>query len=281
MGNETKARRTSARHVWLHINWRSCTIVVVALSLLLVIATMGSNTWTADSYSTSHYSKRLKTTVIDLTMKAGLSIDEVLVVGREKTKNSDLATAIGIIRGDPILTYDLSAARQRILRLGWVADAEIERRIPDTIYIRLIERKPIAIWQRNKKFVLIDAKGAVIGDSETEHHQNLTLIVGIGAPLHASKLIDMLRTHPTLMDRVSEAIRVADRRWNLRFDNNVYVRLPEANPQVAWSRLAELQTGYELLERDIVAIDLRIPERLILRMRPGTARQIHTPGEHT
>ena len=91
----------------------------------------------------------------------------------------------------------------------------------------------------------------------------------------------MLYTHPQLMDRVAAAIRVADRRWNLRLDNDIDVRLPEENPQAAWDRLAKLQAEHKLLERDIIAIDLRVPERLVVRMRPAATMRLRTPGEHT
>jgi cell division protein FtsQ len=167
------------------------------------------------------------------------------------------------------------------MKLGWVANAEVERRLPNTIFVRLFERAPVAVWQRNGKFLLVDSEGVVIGESGAGQRSDLTLIVGAKAPRHASTLLVMLDTQPQLMERVVAAVRVADRRWNLRLDNGIDVRLPEVNPQAAWDRLAELEAEHKLLERDIIVIDLRLPERLVVRMRPLETRRPRIPGEHT
>jgi cell division protein FtsQ len=255
-------------------------VMVTCASLLFVTTTVGS-VWMVRVGIFSTVVEQLKITAVDLTVKAGLTVHDVLVVGRRKTKRSDLLSAIDVQRGDPILVFDPSAARRRVVSLGWIADAEVERRLPNTIYVRLFERTPIAIWQRNGIFSLVDAEGVVIAEGRDEHRRKLPLIVGAKAPSHASTLIVMLRTQPQLMEQMVAAVRVADRRWNLRFANKIDVRLPEENPQAAWDRLAELEAEHKLLERDIIAIDLRIPERLVVRMRPAAARRLRSPGEHT
>ncbi len=260
---------------------RIVAVAAFTLTSLLVVAAATGGVWATRSGAVTALADRLQTAVFGITVEAGLTIEEILVVGRRETKRSELVSAIGVRRGDPILAFDPAAARQRILNLGWIADARVERRLPGTIYIRLVERKPIAIWQRNGQFALVDANGVVIGDSDVKDRHDLTLIVGAEAPQHASTLLVMLYTHPQLMDRVAAAIRVADRRWNLRLDNDIDVRLPEENPQAAWDRLAKLQAEHKLLERDIIAIDLRVPERLVVRMRPAAAMRLQASGEHT
>jgi cell division protein FtsQ len=219
--------------------------------------------------------------MVAVTIRAGLTVDDVLVAGRRETKRSDLLSAIDAQRGDPIIVFDPTAARQRVMNLGWVADAKVERRLPNTIYVRLSERSPVAVWQRNGEFSLVDAEGVVIGESSAGQRRDLTLIVGAEAPRHASTLLVMLDTQPQLMERVVAAVRVADRRWNLRLNNGIDVRLPEINPQAAWDHLAELEAEHKLLERDIILIDLRLPERLVVRMRPLEGRRPRAPGEHT
>ena len=277
----TTAARNASRRTSVHTKWRRiATVFVVALSTSLVAAAAGG-VWEFRSGVATALVNQLQTTLLDLTVEAGLTIEEILVVGRHETKRSDLMSAIDARRGDPILAFKPSAARRRLLELGWIADANVERRIPDTIFVHLVERRPIAIWQHNGQFALVDADGAVIGDSDVKDSRGLTLIVGAEAPRHAATLLTMLNTHPKLMERVAAAVRVSDRRWNLRFDNDVDVRLPEENPQAAWDRLAELQAEHGLLERDIIAIDLRVPERLVVRVRPAAAIRLRTPGEHT
>ena len=255
-------------------------VVITCVSVLFLIATTGG-AWTARSGVLGEAVGYLKITMVGLTMRAGLTVDDVLVVGRRETRRSDLLSAIGAQRGDPIIVFDPAAARERVLNLGWVADAEVERRLPNTIFVRLLERTPVAVWQRNGTFSLVDSEGAVIGKNKSGQRRDLTLIVGADAPKHASTLLAMLDTQPQLMERVVAAIRVAERRWNLQLDNGIDIRLPEANPQAAWDRLAELEAEHKLLERDIIAIDLRLPERLVVRMRPLETRRPRAPGEHT
>ena len=276
----TAATQHASRRTSVHTKWRrTVTLFVVALSTSLFVAAAGG-VWAFRSGVTTEFAIRLQTTMLDMTVETGLTIEEILVVGRHETKLSDLMSAIDARRGDPILTFKPSTARRRLLQLGWIADANVERRIPNTIYVHLVERRPIAIWQHNEQFALVDADGMVIGDSDVKDSRGLMLIVGTEAPRHAATLLTMLNTHPQLMERVVDAVRVADRRWNLRFDNDVDVRLPEENPQAAWDRLAELQVEHSLLERDIIAIDLRVPERLVVRVSPAVAIRLRTPGEH-
>lgn len=276
-----RPRRTSAsarkRTSWFRTK---AGIVTGCVSLLFLLATAGG-VWTVRSGTLGEAVGLLKITMVAATIKAGLTVDDVLVVGRRETKRSDLLSAIDARRGDPIIVFDPAAARQRVLNLGWVANAEVERRLPNTIFVRLSERTPVAIWQRNGEFSLVDSEGVVIGESSAGHRRDLTLIVGEEAPRHASTLLVMLDTQPQLMERVVAAVRVADRRWNLRLDNGIDVRLPEANPQAAWDRLAALEAEHKLLGRDIIVIDLRLPERLVVRMRPSETRRPRAPGEHT
>ena len=242
---------------------------------------MVGSVWAVRNNALDEIVELFKATIVTVTVNAGLTVDDVLVVGRQETKRSDLLSAIDAQRGDPIIIFNPAAARQRIMNLGWVANAEVERRLPSTIFVRLFERTPVAIWQRNGKFSLVDSDGVVIGKSNAAQHRDLTLIIGAKAPIHTSTLLVMLDTQPQLMERVVAAVRVADRRWNLQLDNGIDVRLPEKNPQVAWDHLAKLETEHKLLERDIVVIDLRLPDRLVVRMRPLETRRPRITGEHT
>ena len=242
---------------------------------------MVGSVWAVRNSALDEIVELFKATIVTVTVNAGLTVDDVLVVGRQETKRSDLLSAIDAQRGDPIIIFNPTAARQRIMNLGWVANAEVERRLPSTIFVRLFERTPVAIWQRNGKFSLVDSDGVVIGKSNAAQHRDLTLIIGAKAPIHTSTLLVMLDTQPQLMERVVAAVRVADRRWNLRLDNGIDVRLPEKNPQVAWDHLAKLEAEHKLLERDIVVIDLRLPDRLVVRMRSLETRRPRVTGEHT
>jgi cell division protein FtsQ len=67
--------------------------------------------------------------------------------------------------------------------------------------------------------------------------------------------------------------RVADRRWTLTFDNGVKLHLPEQDLGRAWAKFAQLERNQGLLDRDIAVVDLRLPDRLVVRLSPDAERQ--------
>lgn len=220
----------------------------------------------------------LSTAFIRHTAAAGLRIEDVLVEGREHTRVGELIAALQIERGDPILGFDLAAAKDRVEALPWVREAALERRLPNVINVRIIERKPIALWQNQGAFMLVDAAGTPIPDDPGEF-AGLPLVVGDDAPQHAANLIGMLQREPQLMARVKAAVRVSARRWNLQIDSlehGISVRLPEDDPAGAWQKLAQLEREHRLLERSITAVDLRQPDRLVLR-KDGPEEPIAAP----
>ena len=154
-----------------------------------------------------------------------------------------------------------------------VRTAAIQRRLPGTLYVRLVERKPLALWQHSGKIELIDRLGAVIPVTRLDRFAKLPMVVGEGAARHAAELLDMLASEPDLAARVTAAIRVGDRRWNLRIDNSVDVLLPADDTAEAWAQLARLDRTSALVQRDVQTIDIRLPDRLVLRVSPETPRE--------
>ena len=201
-----------------------------------------------------------------LSVTGGFRVEQVDVVGREQTDPKALLSAAGLRRGDPILAFDPEAARQRIEALPWVSSAAVERRLPDTIAITIVERKPIALWQHNEKIALIDAAGANLGTVAIESAPALPLIVGGDAPVHVSELLNALRQHPELAKRVQASSWIGSRRWDLKLDNGVEVRLPELGMEEALQQLADAEASSRVLERDVAAIDLRLAGKMIVRL---------------
>ena len=203
--------------------------------------------------------------------RAGLKVADVLVEGRTRTARSEILDALAVARDVPILGFDPHLAQARLEALPWVRDATVERRLPDTVFVRLVERQPLALWQQDGRLTVIDRAGAVIDGAPPEAFANLPLLVGEDAPSHALDLVAMLDREPELRRRVAAAVRVRGRRWNVRLDSGIDVRLPESDPGAAWAQLARLQREDGVLERDVIAIDLRLPDRLIVRTAPGVA----------
>lgn len=206
--------------------------------------------------------------------KAGLAVADVLVEGRERTPMSAVASALAVQRGDPILSFDAEAARQRLMAVSWIERATVERRLPNLVYVRLEERTPLALWQREGRFAVVDAKGVVVVDGEVGPYAALPQVIGEGANVAAEELLIMLDAEPALKARVAAATRVGKRRWTLRMDNGVDVLLPEDAPDFAYGQLAELQRDKQVLERDVVSIDLRQSDRMILRLSKEASDKI-------
>src|SRR5690606_4804131 len=116
----------------------------------------------------------------------------------------------------------------------------VERRLPDTVYVRLAERSPLALWQHGGAFAVIDTGGAVIAGAHPGRYRDLPLVVGQGAPERAQAVIRILRAWPAVSTEVEAIVRVADRRWDLRLKPGVVVRLPEDGTARAVARLADL-----------------------------------------
>jgi len=201
-----------------------------------------------------------------------LHVQDIVVEGRSLTPEPMLRAALGVSKGDKLLGFSLEAARARIERLTWVQHAAVERRLPGAIVVQITERRPFAVWQTGGKFVLIDRAGQVVADQDPVKDAAafavLPLVVGPGAPEYAAALLDQLAALPQLRARVVAAVRVGERRWNLRLNNGADVLLPEGAEAPAMARLMELHSTQALLDRPLQALDLRLPDRLVVRPLP-------------
>ena len=203
------------------------------------------------------------------SVDAGLAVGEVEVEGRDNTPADAVLDAVGVRRGEPLLAVDIAMACERLEKIGWVKSAAVERRFPDTIRVRLVERTPLALWQHDGRMAVVDADGAIVTRENLERFNRLPLIVGADAPAHAAALLRTLDADPVLKARVSAAVRVAGRRWNLRTAEGIDVSLPEIGVEAAWARLGSLQRQHGILDREVTEIDLRLPDRLAVMPAPG------------
>jgi cell division protein FtsQ len=215
----------------------------------------------------------------DTTARLGLRVQSIVIEGRQKTPEPLVRAAIGVHTGEPILSFSVADARARLETINWVQSATVERRLPGTILVTLTERRPFAVWQHEGKFALIDRDGDMVTDSDVAAFAGqLPLVVGVGAPKAAALLIDALASQPDVQARMVAAVRVGERRWNLRMNNGADILLPEGAEVQALARLAELQASHALLDRPLQAVDLRLPDRMVVRPAPDPARSPSTPG---
>ncbi len=202
---------------------------------------------------------------VQFSGRLGLRIDDVLVEGRDRADSQNILDALRVDRDMPTLAFDAFAARNRLQELEWIESATVSRRLPGTIYVRVSEYRPIAVWQHDGRFALIDQAGDLIPARTADLIDTLPLVVGEGAPRHTAELLDTLSAFPDVARRMKAAVRVSERRWDLHLDQNIEVRLPEDSLASALGRLSDLNSKQALFERDVKAVDLRLPDRLILR----------------
>ena len=165
--------------------------------------------------------------MVDGSARMGFVVRDVFVDGRTETPKKTLLDAVAVKRGAPILAVDLEAVRQRVEALPWVRQASVRRVLPDTLVVDIIERRPLALWQHDKKFALIDEEGQVILRDDVGPFSDLMVVVGDDAPANATALVRMLASEPDLLPRVKAAVRVGGRRWNVHMDDGIDVKLPE------------------------------------------------------
>ncbi len=271
-----EAERANRRRAWPR--W---TLPALRYSMVLaaVAGLAGGGVWLWQSGLAQSVRDSIGGAVIQATARAGYRVQDVFVEGRSGADKSDLLAAIKVKRGDPILGFSLTVAREELERLPWVAAATVERRLPNHLFIRITERKPMALWQFDRKLVLIDRDGNILADQGVERYSRLPIIVGRGAPEHAPELLGQLDREPNISSHVEAMVWVGGRRWDLRLDNGIIVRLPEYNYIAALRRLSDLVSRETLFDRDIVAIDLRLPDRLIVQTNEGSAQRKRLPGE--
>ena len=214
-----------------------------------------------------------------LTQKAHYAVSDIVVEGRQQTNKDQLYLALGVTAGSPMFAFDPKEAEARIAKLPWVDSVVVQRRLPDTLYVRLIERVPMARWQRDSKIAVIDTEGKILPDTNPEQFPQLPLVVGVGAADDASELLKTLQTFPAVNQKLMAAVRVGNRRWDLHLQPKIIARMPETDLSDALKRLSILISEQKILERDIIAIDLRIPDRLTIEEPPSAAPAQHN-GDH-
>lgn len=195
--------------------------------------------------------------IYEYTGDIGFRLENVLIEGQYNIKEEDILATLNADKGTPIFSLELDAIRNNLKNNDWVKNvAIIERRLPNTIYIKLIERIPIAIWQVNGKIFLIDEEGYKITDNIGEF-SNLLHVVGSDANIYTSKLIEDLSQHSKVFEKLVSAVRYGERRWDLNLQQNITVKMPELHFERALGYLAELNDNNLLFNQNYKVIDLR------------------------
>ena len=211
--------------------------------------------------------------------RAGFRLDEVQAPG---LKRMDFMTVNAVVLEQPtraLPLIDLDRIRQRLLAYGWVKDAQVSRRYPNKILVRITERTAAAVWQNNGQLTLIDADGVLLDPVDRNAMPDLPLVIGPGADRQEPGYQRLLAAAPALKPRVVAATWVGNRRWDLRFDSGETLKLPEEGAGAALLDFAKRDGAHPLLGRGWLSFDLRDPSKLVARRPDATSQQVADPGD--
>ncbi|WP_019014918.1 cell division protein FtsQ/DivIB [Elioraea tepidiphila] len=262
----SEARRPGRLRLWLRRSRRFAKPAALG-AIALVAFAAGAIAWR--SGLPGQLAEMVRERIIAATASGGLVVARVTVEGRTHADAAEILAASGLAQGQPMLDVSPEAIRARLEALPWVEQAAVQRRFPGHVHLVIAERTPFAIWQNRGRFALIDRQGRVIVRDAVERFAALPLVVGEGAANEAATLLGVLAMYPEVQRRVTAAVRVNQRRWNLRLASGADVLLPEGHEAAALERLIALHQENQVLDRQLIAVDLRLPDRMVLRPVPG------------
>ncbi len=205
----------------------------------------------------------------------GLKSTDIVITGQVETREQDIFNALGV--GGSLVGFDANEARERVLQLPWVKDVAIRKVYPGKLTVALAEKRAMAVWQYKDRLTVVQKTGLKIAnfgiaDIISNKFSYLPHLVGEGAPESADEILPLAAKYPELAGRVSSYVRVANRRWDIELNNGIRIKLPGNNPDGALKVVAELASTERILEREINVIDMRLSDRVVLRLEPAAAK---------
>ncbi|MCJ2014954.1 cell division protein FtsQ/DivIB [Methylobacterium sp. J-076] len=200
----------------------------------------------------------------------GFGVKRVTITGISRMYEREVLAAAGIDWRSSVPFLDVNEARERLLRVPLIAQASVRKIYPNDIAITQVEREPAALWQKDGVINVIAADGTVIDAMRDDRYASLPLVVGENANAKLPEYLALVTAAGPLADRIKAGTYVSGRRWTLKLDG-VDVRLPEEDPAGALARLVRLERDERLLEKDVIAVDLRMADRVVVRLTEEAA----------
>ncbi|HKM87624.1 MAG TPA: cell division protein FtsQ/DivIB [Xanthobacteraceae bacterium] len=202
----------------------------------------------------------------------GFRIAAISLTGSKEVSREEILTSAGVTGRASLLFLDADVARTRLMSNPWIADAAVLKLYPDRLQITITERQAFALWQKDGRVSVIAADGTVLEPFVEDRYIGLPLVVGQGAQHEAKEFLAVIDRYADIRSVVRASILVAERRWNLLLFNGIDVRLPETDIAAALDRLVELDRDKKLLSRDVTMVDLRLPDRVTVRLSNAAAQ---------
>ncbi|MCO5091909.1 cell division protein FtsQ/DivIB [Bosea sp. (in: a-proteobacteria)] len=206
-----------------------------------------------------------------LARALGFGIEHVTISGLSGLSEQEVLVAAGIDAKTSLVFFDADEARKQLEATPLIREAAVRKLYPGEVSIQLTEREPYALWQVKGDLFVIAADGTVIDKMDDGRFAYLPLVVGSDANNRAGEYLALRNEAGAFAKHIRAATLVSGRRWNLKLDNGMDVRLPESKPEAALKRLVSLENDYRILDKDLLAIDLRQPDRVVMRLSEEAA----------
>jgi cell division protein FtsQ len=229
------------------------------LAILLLVALIVANWFGVPQAAYQQYAQ--------VAAKAGFEVKRVEITGMDRVDQLKVYDIVLAEKDRAMPLVDIEKIRTDLIEYGWIKDVRVTRRLPDTLVVDIIERKPTAVWHRNGVYSLIDEKGIELEKISQAEIGALPIINGEGANRQVVALAKLLDSAQSLKDQVAGASWVGNRRWDLRFKTGETLSLPEGDNLAAQAlvNFTRMDGVHRLLGRDIIHFDLRDPERAYMR----------------
>jgi cell division protein FtsQ len=205
--------------------------------------------------------------------RLGFGVDIVTVSGATHMSESRILSIAGISSKNSLPFFDAAAARARLEADPLIKQASVRKLYPNQIVVEIVERTPCALWQRDGQVHAIAADGAPIDEVHDSRYIDLPFVVGEGANTRIREFAALLDAMGELRPRVEAGVLVGQRSWDLKLKSGIEIKLPEVDPRGAIATLLRLQRQSRILDRDLLALDLRTPGRAFARLSQGAAAQ--------
>lgn len=203
---------------------------------------------------------------------AGFRITTVAINGRKQLTQDEVLGIGGVNGRSSLLFLDAATVRDKLKTNPWIAEATVLKLYPGRLQIDIVERSAFALWQHDGRLAVIADDGAVLEPYLSRRFISLPLVVGKGAETRARDFLALLARYPQVRNLTKAAILVGERRWNLRLKDGLDIRLPENDVGNALAALSKLDKEDRLFSRDIVAVDMRLPDRLTVQLSEDAAK---------
>ena len=203
----------------------------------------------------------------------GFGLHAITITGQRELTTPEILAASGVSERNSLLFLNAARTRDNLKSLPLVEQASVRKLYPDRLLIEVTERGANAVWQKDGDLAVVAADGTVIDAVKDDRFSHLPFVVGEGANKRVGEYLKIVDAAGELRARIRAGVLISQRRWNLKMNSGIDVKLPEQSPEAAVAKLAGLQRDYRVLDKDIIAVDLRVQGKLVVRISEDAAAQ--------